>query len=43
VQHTLAKEPSNRPESMEKFLTEFRSVRVYKEPPRPSRRRDNDE
>jgi len=35
MRQTLAKKPDDRPESMHKFLDEFRKVEVFKEPPMP--------
>ncbi|MBL9124986.1 MAG: serine/threonine protein kinase [Planctomycetaceae bacterium] len=35
VKKTLAKRPEQRPESMSEFLREFRSLRVFKEMPKP--------
>jgi serine/threonine protein kinase len=35
VRRTLAKSPAARPESFDEFLREFRTMRVYKNPPRP--------
>jgi serine/threonine protein kinase len=33
MRQTLAKKPADRPESMHKFLEEFRKIEVFKEPP----------
>jgi serine/threonine protein kinase len=35
MRQTLAKKPAGRPESMQKFLEEFRKIEVFKEPPTP--------
>lgn len=34
VQRTMAKQPERRPESMEKFLNEFRAIRMFRETPK---------
>lgn len=34
LQRMIAKKPEKRPESMTQFLTEFKSMRVFKEPPK---------
>ena len=43
VQRTLAKNPKDRPDSMETFLKEFRAVKVFKQPPAPRSKDKEDE
>lgn len=43
VQRTLAKNPKDRPDSMETFLKEFRAVKVFKQPPAPRGKDKDDE
>jgi serine/threonine protein kinase len=40
ARRTLAKEPAQRPDSFEEFLQEFRTTRVFKNPPRPPQESD---
>lgn len=35
LQRMMAKKPENRPDSMEKFLTELKNLRIYRHPPAP--------
>ncbi len=35
LQRMIAKKPEKRPESMTQFLTEFKALRLFKEPPQP--------
>jgi serine/threonine protein kinase len=42
VQRTLAKNPKDRPDSMDSFLKEFRAVKVFKTPPTPRNKNEDD-